>query len=180
MVRRGRGGWAAPELAGIDINAWDELHHVFGGGEDYNWALELDDEEEQEDYLKQDMKYQDIFETSEIQRRFLTDDDELVRARDIPERMQLASSSLSQSFSLALYGAMNEEDPGGAAIIYHRARAAEEFGSLSLNAKYCVGLARYIQSPLNDFAALGSDITAIAFEEERPALGPEGEIGTGV
>ncbi|KAH6910551.1 hypothetical protein BKA70DRAFT_1424213 [Coprinopsis sp. MPI-PUGE-AT-0042] len=54
--------------------------------------------------------------------------------------------------------------------IYHCARAAEEFGSLSLNAKYCVGLAQYIQSPLNDFAVLGSDITAIAFEEEDQHL----------
>lgn len=33
---------------------------MFGDGEDYNWALELDDEVEQEDYLKQDMKYQDV------------------------------------------------------------------------------------------------------------------------
>jgi transcription elongation factor SPT6 len=57
-----------------------------------------------------------------------------------------------------------------ARIYQHSARAAEEFGSLSLNAKYCVGLARYIQSPLNEFAALGSDITAISFEEEDQHL----------
>lgn len=57
-----------------------------------------------------------------------------------------------------------------ARIYQHSARAAEEFGSLSLNAKYCVGLARYIQSPLNEFAALASDITAISFDEEDQHL----------
>ncbi|KAH6891839.1 hypothetical protein BKA70DRAFT_1440796 [Coprinopsis sp. MPI-PUGE-AT-0042] len=114
--RRAGGGGRLQSLQALTSTLGTSFTTCLGGGEDYNWALELDDEEEQEDYLKQDMKYQDIFETSEIQRRFLTDDDELVRARDIPERMQLASSSLSQSFSLALYGAMNEEDPGGAAM----------------------------------------------------------------
>ncbi|KAH6896325.1 hypothetical protein BKA70DRAFT_1231792 [Coprinopsis sp. MPI-PUGE-AT-0042] len=121
-------------------SAWDELHHVFGGGEDYNWALELDDEEEQEDYLKQDMKYQDIFETSKIQRRFLTDNDELVRARDIPERMQLALSSLSQSFSLALYGVMNKEDPGGAVMWVLKEKLALPFEHVLVDVTDAIGV----------------------------------------
>jgi transcription elongation factor SPT6 len=43
-----------------------------------------------------------VFEPSEIRDRLLTEDDDLIRAQDIPERMQLASSSLSQSSNLAL------------------------------------------------------------------------------
>jgi hypothetical protein len=46
----------------------------------------------------------------------------------------------------------------------------EEFSALSPTAKYCVGLARYTQSPLNEYAALGTDITAISFDEDVQLL----------
>lgn len=57
-----------------------------------------------------------------------------------------------------------------ARIYQHSDRAADEFGALSPTAKYCVGLARYTQSPLNEYAALGADITAISFEEHDQHL----------
>lgn len=57
-----------------------------------------------------------------------------------------------------------------ARIYQHSKRAADEFSALSPTAKYCVGLARYVQSPLNEFAALGSDIAAISFDEESQNL----------
>ena len=57
-----------------------------------------------------------------------------------------------------------------ARIYQHSKRAAQEFSALSPTAKYCVGLARYVQSPLNEFAALGPDITAIPFDEENQNL----------
>lgn len=44
-------------------------------------------------------------------------------------------------------------------------RAEEEFSALSSVAKYCVGLARYTQSPLNEYAALRGDISSISFVE---------------
>jgi len=54
------------------------------------------------------------------------------------------------------------------ARIYHvNARAKAEFNSLPPNARYCVGLARYAQSPLDEYAALGPDITAITFDDEQ-------------
>jgi transcription elongation factor SPT6 len=46
----------------------------------------------------------------------LTDDDDLIRGQDIPERMQLATSSLSQSSTLSLHTPLTEEDLGGAAM----------------------------------------------------------------
>ena len=49
-------------------------------------------------------------------------------------------------------------------------RADEEFSSLSSLHKYCVGLARYVQSPLNEYAALGGDIAAITFQEDYQQL----------
>ena len=52
-----------------------------------------------------------------------------------------------------------------ARIYQHSKRAEVEFPSMPPIAKYCVGLARYLQSPLNEYAALASDITAITFSE---------------
>lgn len=57
-----------------------------------------------------------------------------------------------------------------ARIYQHSKRAADEYGALSPTAKYCVGLARYVQSPLNEFSALGGDITAISFDEDNQNL----------
>jgi transcription elongation factor SPT6 len=57
-----------------------------------------------------------------------------------------------------------------ARIYQHSKRADEEYGSLTPLAKYCVGLARYAQSPLNEYAAIGPDITAITFDEDNQPL----------
>lgn len=57
-----------------------------------------------------------------------------------------------------------------ARIFQHSARANEELGHFSLAEKYCVGLARYAQNPLIEFAALGPDITAVTFDEEGQHL----------
>ncbi|KAL4067952.1 SH2 domain-containing protein, partial [Scleroderma citrinum] len=105
-----------PELAGIDASAWDEIHEVFGDGHEYDWALVGDDEmEPYEEAQKPEMKYHDVFEPSEIRARMLTEDDDLIRAQDIPERMQLATSSLSQSATLSLHQNLSETDIDDAA-----------------------------------------------------------------
>lgn len=51
-----------------------------------------------------------------------------------------------------------------ARIYQNSRRAVAEFPELSQLGKYCVGLARYVQSPLNEYAALGSDLAAITFD----------------
>lgn len=56
-----------------------------------------------------------VFEPSIIRARMLTDDDDLIRAQDIPERMQLATSSLSQSSSLSLHTPLTDADLDDAA-----------------------------------------------------------------
>lgn len=63
-----------------------------------------------------------------------------------------------------------------ARIFQHSTRAAEEFPSWPPIAKYCAGLARYIQSPLNEYAALGPDITSISFEEDHQQLIPREKL----
>ncbi|KAI0647073.1 transcription elongation factor Spt6 [Trametes meyenii] len=97
-------------------SAWEEIHEVFGDGHDYDSALG-DDEDAvyEEERTKPEMKYQDVFEPSEIRARLLTEDDDLIRAQDIPERMQLATSSLSPSATLSLHRSLTEEDLDDAA-----------------------------------------------------------------
>jgi transcription elongation factor SPT6 len=51
-----------------------------------------------------------------------------------------------------------------ARIYQNSRRAADEFPALSLLGRYCVGLARYAQSPLHEYAALGDDMTAILYD----------------
>ncbi|KAF9454548.1 transcription elongation factor SPT6 [Macrolepiota fuliginosa MF-IS2] len=117
LQRRKRAFGSRPELAGIDANAWDEIHDVFGDGHDYDWALVGEDEmEQEEERYRPDTKYQDVFEPSEIRKRMLTDDDDLIRVQDIPERMQLAVSSLSGNTILSTHTAMTEVDLDGAAM----------------------------------------------------------------
>ncbi|KAK2466864.1 hypothetical protein APHAL10511_001122 [Amanita phalloides] len=114
--RRKRARGIRPEVEGIDANAWDELHDVFGDGLDYDWALDDDDGEYEEEQQKAEMKLADVFEPSEIRKRLLSEDDDLIRAQDIPERMQLATSSLSHSSTLSLHTQLTEDDLGGAAM----------------------------------------------------------------
>ncbi|KIM64443.1 hypothetical protein SCLCIDRAFT_23460 [Scleroderma citrinum Foug A] len=105
-----------PELSGVDANAWDEIHDVFGDGHEYDWALGGDNEmEPYKDTQKPEMKYQDVFEPSEILARMLTEDDDLICAQDIPECMQLVTSSLSQSATLSLHQNLSETDIDGVA-----------------------------------------------------------------
>lgn len=86
--RRARqtGARVDPLRAGIDPEAWDEVHDIFGNGEDYAWALEEDEDETNEERLD----YRDIFEPTQIQERLLTDADDRIRQADVPERLQLA------------------------------------------------------------------------------------------
>ncbi|KAJ9476993.1 Transcription elongation factor SPT6 [Pseudozyma hubeiensis] len=90
--RRARmsGSAADPAKAGIDREAWDEIHEIFGNGEDYFWALEDEDEDAFDEQKKNKMEYKDIFEPAQIAERMLTEDDERIKRIDIPERLQLA------------------------------------------------------------------------------------------
>jgi transcription elongation factor SPT6 len=51
-----------------------------------------------------------VFEPSEIRARHLTEDDDIIRAQDLPERMQLASSTLSDASTLSMQQPLTEDD----------------------------------------------------------------------
>ncbi|KIY43359.1 hypothetical protein FISHEDRAFT_53087 [Fistulina hepatica ATCC 64428] len=116
LERKRRARVVIPELAGIDANAWEEIHDVFGDGREYDWALEEDVLEDEYERPKGDISYQEVFEPSEIRARMLTEDDDLIRQADTPERMQLVTSTLAHDSSLALHAPLPEEELEEAAM----------------------------------------------------------------
>lgn len=105
-------GALAPDVSGISPDSWEEVMEVFGNGDDYAWALDIEDNEElgadagQAEYDADNslikstaVQLKDIFEPSQIKDRMLTEADEAIRLLDIPERTQLASTSLANANS---------------------------------------------------------------------------------
>lgn len=76
------------------------MKQAFGDGLDYDWALDVQEEEEQQEARRPDpddpdsvvkgIELKDVFEPSQLIDRMLTDDDNLIRSTDQPERFQLA------------------------------------------------------------------------------------------
>lgn len=93
-----------------------------------------------------------------------------------PEGTQEHRETNEQVFDIPVIYASDDV----ARIYQHSKRAADEFSALSPIAKYCVGLARYTQSPLNEYAALGIDIIAISFEEDDLHLVSSFRIDAGI
>lgn len=59
-----------------------------------------------------------------------------------------------------------------ARIYMNSQRAQQENPGWPANARYALGLARYVQDPLNEFCALGSDLTTITFVPDyQPLVG---------
>jgi transcription elongation factor SPT6 len=62
------------------------------------------------------------------------------------------------------------------ARMYHTSdRAAVDFPQLSPIGRYCVALARYLRSPMHEYAALGKALTSIAFDPNQDLL-PEDKL----
>ncbi|KAF2496972.1 transcription elongation factor spt6 [Lophium mytilinum] len=57
-----------------------------------------------------------------------------------------------------------------ARLYYNSARADKEFPTYPPLTKYCIGLARYLQSPLQEYAALQKDIVSIPFVPNQNLL----------
>ena len=96
-VRRGLVG--AKDTVGLDEAALEDLKEAFGDGLEYDWALELQDQEDQEDRrgdledpegLSKGIELKDVFEPSQLAEKMLTDEDNQIRAIDEPERFQIA------------------------------------------------------------------------------------------
>lgn len=68
---------------------WGEWYEVFGDGEDYAYALGKENGEDVYYEQKPEPRLKDVFEPGVLAERMMTDMDEIIRAKDVPERMQL-------------------------------------------------------------------------------------------
>ncbi|KAG8420869.1 Transcription elongation factor spt6 [Metarhizium acridum] len=86
---RDRGVGAVVDTTGLDKDALDDMEAIFGNGEDYDWALQLEDDEEDREKQEQGIELKDVFEPSQLKEKLLTDEDNEIRFTDEPERFQL-------------------------------------------------------------------------------------------
>ncbi|KAK3378580.1 SH2 domain-containing protein [Podospora didyma] len=77
------------DTTGLDKDALDDMEAIFGNGEEYDWALQLEEEEEDREREELNIELKDVFEPSQLTEKLLTDDDNVIRQTDDPERFQL-------------------------------------------------------------------------------------------
>ena len=77
------------DRTGLDQETLDEMENIFGNGDEYGWALDLEDEEEEREREEQAIELKDVFEPSQLKEKLLTDEDNEIRHKDEPERFQL-------------------------------------------------------------------------------------------
>ena len=96
-ARKFLGGVTA--TADLDEAAIEDMREAFGTGAEYDWALamqEQDDEErppgieDPDGLLAKGIELKDVFEPSQLAEKMLTDEDNIIRQTDVPERFQLA------------------------------------------------------------------------------------------
>lgn len=90
-AKKGISGLGVTEATGLDEAALEDMRMAFGDGNDYLFALELEDEEEdQEEDEEKQLDLKDVFEPSQLAEKMMTDEDNLIRSTDEPERYQIA------------------------------------------------------------------------------------------
>lgn len=89
-------------LSKFSLSAWRDIEDIFGDGSDYAFALQemnlgggvdrygdyVDDDDDKMN-RKKEVKLTDLYEPAEIARRLLTEEDEVIRMKDLPERFQV-------------------------------------------------------------------------------------------
>ncbi|KAL8935950.1 MAG: hypothetical protein Q9216_005181 [Gyalolechia sp. 2 TL-2023] len=88
------------DATGLDEAALEDMKEAFGEGDEYDWALNIQDQEEEgeqgateledPDAVAKGLELKDVFEPSQLAEKLLTDEDNEIRAVDVPERFQLA------------------------------------------------------------------------------------------
>lgn len=83
-------GGSGAEASGLDKDALEDMEAIFGNGEEYDWALMLEDlAEGRETAEHQQLELKDVFEPSQLAEKLMTDEDNQIRWADEPERFQI-------------------------------------------------------------------------------------------
>ncbi|EGW29955.1 transcription elongation factor SPT6 [Spathaspora passalidarum NRRL Y-27907] len=92
------------KLSNVDRESLQQLFEVFGNGGEYEWALEAQDMEDAGAGDQQEpTSLDEVFEHSELKERMLTEEDNLIRIIDIPERYQKYRANLQ-------YASLEDDD----------------------------------------------------------------------
>lgn len=84
-------GFGATDTTGLDENALEDMRAAFGDGNEYDFALAMEEEEEQqEEDVEKHLDLKDVFEPSQLAEKMLTEEDNQIRLIDEPERHQIA------------------------------------------------------------------------------------------
>ncbi|KAH7326281.1 SH2 domain-containing protein [Stachybotrys elegans] len=86
---RDRGVGTVVDTAGLDKDALEDMEAIFGDGEDYGWALQMEADQEEREKEDKGIELKDVFEPSQLKERLLTDEDNEIRFSDEPERFQI-------------------------------------------------------------------------------------------
>lgn len=83
------------KLSSVDRESLSQLFEVFGDGAEYEWALEAQEIEDEGNNEQEPTALDEVFEHAELKDRMLTEEDNLIRIIDIPERFQKLRSTLN-------------------------------------------------------------------------------------
>lgn len=108
------------QVTGLSSDKIDEMYDIFGDGHDYDWALEVENEEieqtqptplegeDEEEGLDSEFKkkitLQDIYDLQDLKKNLMTEEDMVIRRADIPERYQELRAGLKN------YGQLSADD----------------------------------------------------------------------
>lgn len=83
------------KLSSVDRESLQQLFEVFGNGAEYDWALEAQEIEDEGNNDQEPTALDEVFEHSELKDRMLTEEDNMIRIIDIPERFQKYRANLN-------------------------------------------------------------------------------------
>lgn len=83
------------KLSSVDRESLQQLFEVFGNGAEYEWALEAQEIEDEGNNEQEPTALDEVFEHAELKDRMLTEEDNMIRIIDIPERFQKYRANLN-------------------------------------------------------------------------------------
>lgn len=83
------------KLSSVDRESLQQLFEVFGDGGEYEWALEAQEIEDDGNNDQEPTALDEVFEHSELKDRMLTEEDNMIRIIDVPERFQKYRANLN-------------------------------------------------------------------------------------
>lgn len=102
---KGRAGFADLQKlqeSGMDEATMEDFRGAFGDGDEFAWALDAEAEHNEEAVdPDKPLELKDVFEPSQLIEKMLTDEDNVIRMTDIPERLQLARRSYKSTKDLS-------------------------------------------------------------------------------